>query len=144
MRKRIYFENGERIIKSYTEAEWNKLFPATPQDVNDEREVRIRNGKAFKVAGYGSTISAGCDEKTRAELRDQKDDAKERIELGHDELMPWRDRDNVIHWLSPEQMVGLWRLVTAYVRDVHIASWAIKDDKKGISANFAKDKHWPK
>lgn len=112
-------------------------------DVNAERERRIQVGKTFAVTG-GLNIRVAGDDQTKTNLANLALAAQVRI--GQGDLVTqraYRDEDNVIHDLTPLQMLELWSLAATYVSDIYEASWSLKDDPNGIPADYADDARWP-
>ncbi|WP_157967652.1 hypothetical protein [Cohaesibacter intestini] len=54
----------------------------------------------------------------------------------------FRDRANVDHSLTPDEVIELWTRGVAYFELVMQAAWALKD-LDPIPTDFADDVHWP-
>jgi hypothetical protein len=71
------------------------------------------------------------------------DTAKELIEAGHGSmLLAFRDGDDVVHQLTPAQVLEMSRKGKAAASAIYSASWALKDAAV-IPLDFSDDKHWP-
>lgn len=120
--------------------------PAAPTslDVNAERDRRVLVGREFTPAGYSQPIAVAGDPITQTNLLALATAAQARLAAGDTTtLTKYRDENNNIHDLTPFQVFDLWSQGAAYVSDVYQASWEIKDDPAGISADFASDPRWP-
>lgn len=58
------------------------------------------------------------------------------------QLLPFRDRANIIHQLTPGQMLQVWQIGSAFVSAVAQASWAMKD-AGDESVDPADRANWP-
>ena len=139
-----YDENGEKVFTTYTPEEWAAMkTPATREDVNAERDRRVLAGATFDVAGYGSIRIAG-DGMTQTNLMALSQAAQLRIGQGDvTTITKYRDEDNIIHDLTPPQVIDLWSQGAAFVSAVFQSSWTLKDDEAGIPADYADDGRWP-
>lgn len=121
----------------------------TSELVNQERDHRVLNGKHFYLTGYTDeggdpiAIHVGGDPVTRENLGQQKDVAELQKAAGVvDPVLKWRDEANIIHLLTPDQMIELWLQGVAYVSAIYEAAWTLKDGGD-IPEDFAEDYHWP-
>ena len=114
----------------------------TAADVNAERDRRIIEGATFTISGYGDVRSLGRDiDKTNLQALGFA--ASLRIAAGDvTTITPFRDADDVVHDLTPPQVLELWSQASTYVSSVFQASWAIKDDPGGIPVDYTADAHW--
>lgn len=132
--------------RALVDATWN-----TPLDihigpqgdaVNAERERRILAGTAVPVLGIGEIPVQGRDEDTR-NLQGLGMAALARLMVGDSgTVTAFRDASNVMHNLTPPQVLDLWRKSAAYVEQVYQASWTIKA-MTPIPVDFADDSYWP-
>lgn len=114
-----------------------------PSDLVDrERDRRILEGREFNVVGYGPVVIAG-DDTTIRNLQGLALAAQMQIAAGDNTRHPWRDENNVIHQLLPEQLIDLWRQAVAYVSALFQAAWMLKDNPIGIPADYTDNKYWP-
>lgn len=111
------------------------------REVDAERDRRVLLGSTFTVSGYANPIRLAGDPQTRENLINQKDVAKDLIESGSSTPMPWRDENNTIHMLTPEQVVELWRQATMFVSVLYQRAWALKDNPP-IPEDFREDIYW--
>nr|WP_296429721.1 DUF4376 domain-containing protein [Roseovarius sp. BRH_c41] len=111
--------------------------------VNSERDRRVVAGATFTIAGLGDVRSLGRDvDKTNLQALGFA--ASLRIAGGDvTTITQFRDADDVIHDMTPPQVLSLWSQASAYVSAVFQASWAIKDDPAGIRADYTADEYWP-
>jgi hypothetical protein len=57
-------------------------------------------------------------------------------------LIPFRDADNVVHTLTPQEMLDLANAAKQYVSEIYAASWALKDAET-VPEDYADGKYWP-
>ncbi len=110
--------------------------------VNAERERRLSAGVTVSVTGYGPIPVQGrpADQTNMIALSDTaKDLAAAGITAP---VIPFRDRDNAVHNLTPQQVVELTRKAKETAAAIYAASWALKDADT-IAADFADDAYWP-
>lgn len=118
--------------------------PPTDEDVNAERDRRIRAGKSFTPSGYGTAIRTLGTETDMRNLQNLAQVAQVRIAAGlSSDITPFRDADDVVHQLTQPQMLDLWLQGFAYVSAIYQASWMIKDNPSGIALDFKQDSYWP-
>lgn len=118
--------------------------PATSQDVNEERNRRILLGKDFVVTGYATPIAVAGDATTQTNLSNLAQAAMIRTGQGDvTHITNYRDENNLIHALTPPQIIELWSLGAAYVSAIYAASWVLKDNPAGVPVDFVEDVHWP-
>lgn len=117
--------------------------PVDRSEVNLHRHYRIMRGKTFDLSS-GKSVSIQGDQQTRENLDALALAANLRLAQGlTDHITPYRGNDNVIHQLSPMEILELWQSAASFVEAVYAASWAIKDDPAGISPDFKEDPRWP-
>jgi hypothetical protein len=140
--------NGQRIPvdpadKAAILNEWETAARPTPDDINTERDRRLLAGGVFTVAGYDNPINM-----TGTETAIQDMLVIERLaEKAHaagvtDPDIKWRDADNIIHALTPDQFIAFAQTVIAYAMAIKQTAWAIKDNGD-IPTDYDNDKHWP-
>lgn len=114
--------------------------PATDQQINMERERRVLAGRAFTIPGIGPVAVAGDDE-TRSNLQALALQAFIRQASGDTStIVPYRDRENVVHSLNPSQILALFEAASSYVSQLYQASWSLKVTRPN---NFRDDSQWP-
>lgn len=119
------------------------LPPPPSSDVNKHRSKLILKGSTFSLSS-GKTIRIQGDQQTRENLDALALAANLRLARGVTKhVTPYRDADNVIHRLSPMEVLELWQFAASFVEAVYAASWEIKDDPNGISPDFKDDPRWP-
>lgn len=116
--------------------------PITPDAVTAERERRLKAGTVITLAGYGNIAVQGRQQDmiSYMALRDQ---ARTLAANGETQsVLQFRDRDNVMHSLTPQQVIDLVGAGQAYASDVFAASWVLKDADP-IPHDYADDAYWP-
>ena len=137
------WRDGQAVVVSEAEANLPPVPSPTSDDVNAERQARL-------AAGFDATLSDGV---TVIPLQGRDEDMRNLHGLctaaqlrmaGGDTttVTAFRDRDNVIHDLTPAEVVELWSIGAAWVSAVYAASWAIKDIDP-IAPDYADDSRWP-
>lgn len=114
----------------------------TGKMVNAERDRRVELGAVISVTGYGPVRLTGTTTDTR-NLQALAFSAQLRIGQGDTStLTPFRDADNVIHQLTPMEVIDLWAQGSAFVSALFQAAWALKDAESGIPADYIDDSYW--
>lgn len=109
-------------------------------DVNRERDRRIEEGTVITVDGYGDVALSGR-EKDTVNLQGLAFGARLMLDQGDTTtITPFRDRDDVVHQLTPMQILEVWQKGSAYVSRMYQVAWAMKDG--GIPVDYAEDHHW--
>lgn len=110
--------------------------------VNAERDRRLAMGATVDVTGIGPIPVQGR-AADQINLMALGDTAKDLIAAGvTDPIIPFRDGDNVIHDLTPEQVAEMARKGKEAASAIYAASWALKDSGY-IPDDYADDRHWP-
>ncbi|UWQ16162.1 DUF4376 domain-containing protein [Jannaschia sp. M317] len=110
--------------------------------VNAERDRRIAAGQTVFVPGLGPVPMQGRIGDMQnllalfnaANLRKARGDTSAGI--------VFRDAENVVHRLTPDQMIALYVMGATWVEAVYGASWRMKDGGD-VPADFTDDRHWP-
>jgi len=120
----------------------------TPQDVTSERERRLEYGAAFTVAGVADPIplqGRSFDQTVYLALLMRAQGFKAAGVT--DPVLTVRAGDDVIHSLTPDQMMSLVMQSMAWFESVMAVSWAMKDSTgdfpQGIPTDYTADTHWP-
>jgi hypothetical protein len=127
--------------------EYGEPEPPDSSAVNKERDRRIAAGTTISVSGYGVIPMTGTDRDmtliTAMLIRARDAHADGAASAS----MVLRDRDNVIHNLTPLQMLELTSKGMQWVEDTMTVSWAMKDGtapfEGGIPLDFTDDGYWP-
>ncbi len=110
--------------------------------VTTERDRRIMQGALVSVTGLGDIPVQGRPV-DQVNLMALADTARDLIAAGvTGAVIPFRDGDNVLHDLTPAQMLEVSRQGKEAAAAIYAASWALKDSG-AIPADFAADHHWP-
>lgn len=115
----------------------------TGDDVNKERDLRVQAGAAFNLEGHLPKVPISGDDNSRENLTNLGLLAQSMIASGSTSPIPFRDRNNLIHQLSPQQVVELWQKGVMRVSAIYEASWALKDRPEGIPMDYREDVYWP-
>lgn len=112
------------------------------QAITAERDRRIALGTTVTIAGYGAVPLQGR-ATDQINLIALGDTARDLVAAGvTDPVIPFRDALNVIHNLTPTQVLDLVKKGKAVVSAIYVAAWALKDGAT-IPSNFTHDTHWP-
>lgn len=115
----------------------------TNDDVTAYAEELIEDGVTIKITGLSEPVYVQGRDKDSRNVQGLVTAAQLRIGAGDTTtITEFRDGSNVMHDLTPPQVVELWQKSAAYVSAVYGASWAIKDGDT-ISADFRDDERWP-
>jgi len=118
------------------------------RDVNTEREKRLHDGATFTVAGVTDPIplqGRAFDQTVYLALLMR---AKVQQEAGvTDPVLTIRAGNDMIHNLTPDQMISLISQSMTWFESVMAVSWAMKDATgdfpDGIPDDYTDDLHWP-
>ena len=118
----------------------NKVAPffqsITDADINVERTRRMVLGHTF-----GDVYVTGTDDDAR-NLTNLALAAQLRLASGDTTtLTDFRDGNNVVHALTPMQMLGLWQQSASFVSALYASSWALKA-LTPIPHDYTLDKYW--
>jgi hypothetical protein len=117
--------------------------PPTNVAVTAEAERRIEGGVVVTVPGHTPTIYVQGRDKDTRNVQGLVTAAQLRLASGDTTtLTSFRDGNNVMHELTPAQVVALWQESAVYVTTVYNASWVIKA-MAPIPADYADDSYWP-
>jgi hypothetical protein len=108
--------------------------------VNAERDRRLAAGSTVTVSGYGDVPLQGraVDQTNLIALEVT---AMQLVAAALDVPMDFRDADNVMHTLTPAQMLEMARLGKQAAAAIYAAAWALKDSGD-IPADYTDDAHW--
>lgn len=107
-------------------------------------EQLIDDGVTISITGLSEAVHVDGRDKDSRNVQGLVTAAQLRISAGDTTTVTtFRDGNNVMHDLTPLQVIELWQKSAAYVSAVYAASWAIKDDEGAISAHFRNDARWP-
>tara|TARA_R110002012_G_scaffold96493_2_gene232529 strand:+ start:5680 stop:6255 length:576 start_codon:yes stop_codon:yes gene_type:complete len=124
--------------------------PAWEDMTDEEKSARVNDARTGRlVAGVEVTLSTaktiylqGRDEDMR-NMHGLCTAAQWRIRMGAVEhTTPFRDGNNVIHFLTPYEVEEMWLQGAAWVEQVYSAYWLIKDNLP-IPEDYNDDSLWP-
>lgn len=113
----------------------------TSEQVNAERERRLDAGTVISVAGYGDIPVEGRLKDQIAYLGVLSAARDAASGGGQPANLKFRDRDNVMHSLTPAQMVALMTAARSYAQRIYEASWILKDQTP-IPQDYQSDTYW--
>lgn len=111
------------------------------EEVNEERERRIILGCNVSIANVGTIYVTGSEKDIR-NVAGLGQGAIVRIMANDTTLVPFRDGNNDVYNLSPQQMLELWQKSAGYISAIYQASWDIKE-LNPIPQDFASNTYWP-
>lgn len=111
--------------------------------VNRERDRRIETGKDF-----GGIRLTGSDRDQKNLMALGRKAEKLKAAGVTDPVIPFRDGHDVIHWLTPDQMLDLEEEGFAFVSACYQAAWLLKDGPPGVEGyeipqEVAANQYWP-
>lgn len=110
--------------------------------VNAERTKRVTKGTDVEVTDYGLVALQGRPE-DQSTLQGLAFAASLRLSQGDiTTTAQFLDRNNVLHHLTPRQMVEAWEKGAAFIEQVYAASWQIKE-MDPIETDPKDDSLWP-
>lgn len=112
----------------------------SPDEVNAERDRRIEAGYIADITGVGPVALSGR-EKDMVNLQGLAFGARLLLDQGDTTTVtPFRDRDDVVHQLTPQQVLEVWQKGSAFVSRMYQIAWTMKDTE--IPSDYADDRHW--
>jgi len=115
---------------------------ARREAVNTERTRRLELGTTINVTGYGLIPVQGRDQ-DQITILALENSARDLQAAGiTDPVIPFRDRDNGDHILTPSQVLELMRKAKTFAQTVYQASWVLKDADP-VPEDYTDDKYWP-
>lgn len=114
-----------RSLDAVQDEAWS-LVALFREAVNHQRSAVIAAGTDVYVTGYGTVALQGRPE-DQASLQGLAFGAQLRLGMGDATTqMVFLDRENVLHYLLPTQMLELWQKGAGFVSAVYARSWVIK------------------
>lgn len=112
------------------------------EQVMIERDRRIAAGAVVSIPDYGDVpVQGGGSHDRNMQALGQV--ALARTGAGDiTTITLFRDAQNVMHELTPPQVMHLWLGAVAATEAIYAASWALKD-MADIPADYADDEYWP-
>jgi hypothetical protein len=111
------------------------------EEVNEERERRIAIGCNISIANVGSVYVTGTEKDVR-NMSGLGQGALIRIMQSDTTPTDFRDGNNVMYTLTPNEMLELWQKSSEYISAIYQASWTIKA-MNPIPQDYAADSYWP-
>lgn len=117
----------------------------TPDDITRERDRRIEAGFDVSLTGFTGTVALQGRPEDKQNLHGLFSAAQMRIAQNIPGVMVFRDRNNVVHSLSPAQMIELWYKGGAWIERQYKNAWNLKDlIAAGMDvSDYADDQYWP-
>lgn len=115
--------------------------PATPDDVNRERDHRIAAGVTVDIGGLGIPVQTR-DERDFRNINGLVSRALVAKIAQSAATIQFRASDNTVYDMSPDHLLSLGEQVAAHVQAIYAASWAIKA-LDPIPSDYADDARWP-
>lgn len=114
------------VVRQFETATAEQIVRIFRDAVNVKRAGLLAAGTDVEVTGYGVVALQGRpDDQTL--IQGLAFGAQLRLGLGDSATqMPFLDRANVLHLLTPVQMIEVWRKGAAFVSVVYRRSWVIK------------------
>lgn len=112
------------------------------QNINVERERRLKIGANVSISGLANTVYVTGDEENIRNMTNLGQLSMLYIQRNANTTIPFRDAQNTLHTLTPLQMSNLWEKTVSYVSSVYQSSWAMKD-MSPLPQDFLDDKYWP-
>ena len=135
------------IIKNTT-PDPAKQLAAKHREINEERISRIEAGAYFQVTGVTDPVpltGRAFDQTVYLALLNRAQGFKAAGVTNP--VLRIRAADNVVHMLTPDQMIELISASMTWFEDVMAVSWAMKDGnapfETGIPDDLGNDAHWP-
>jgi len=110
-------------------------------EVNEERDRRLYAGSVVAVTGYGNVPLQGRPN-DQTNLIALEVSAMQLVAAGLTVPINFRDAENVMHSLTPAQMLELAQKGKQAASAIYAAAWALKDGA-AIPADFADAQYWP-
>lgn len=144
-------------IAQWTDEGWVSLSERPPKppkpaltvaDLKKERDRRVDAGSSFSIPGVADPIPVPGKQPYREVIQAKFSAAQGFKAQGvTDASVLFRDGANVMHYLTPDQMLALCLQSMQWYEAVMVAYWAMKDGTgdftEGIPDDFADDKWWP-
>lgn len=146
-----YVECGDEVCAGFTALNGVFTAPAplpviiTPDDITRERDRRIEAGFDVSLTGFTGTVALQGRPEDKQNLHGLFSAAQMRIAQNIPGVMVFRDRNNVVHSLSPAQMIELWYKGGAWIERQYKNAWNLKDlIEAGMDvSDYADDQYWP-
>lgn len=111
------------------------------EEVNEERERRIAIGCHINIANVGNVYVTGTEKDVR-NMSGLGQGALIRIMQSDTTTTEFRDGNNNMFILTPNEMLDLWKKSSEYISLIYQASWTIKS-LSPIPQDYASDTYWP-
>lgn len=136
------FRDAWVVNGSVIELDQTKKNEILKDKINEERRRRLEAGSEITVTGYGDIPVQGRGE-DQITILALEASAKDMKAAGITTAsIPFRDRDNGSHMLTPDQTIDLMSKAKQYAQQIYVASWTLKDMEE-VPGDYALDKWWP-
>lgn len=129
-------------IVNLTTQEKAAMVDVVKEDINKLRDNKIRFGCIMSLSGLVATVQVSGSEENMRNITNLAILANYYISTVTPAIIPFRDEKNVIHTLTPQQMLELWQKAMTYVSSLYQASWVLKDSNP-VPLDFEDQKYWP-
>lgn len=137
-----YDPQTQKLVWGESDWEIEDADRPTAAEIDRERDARIMSGCTVAVTAIGDIPVVGR-QQDKDNMQGLVQAATIRISAGDTAtLTPFRDNDDVIHQLTPPQVVELWQGAASYLSAVYQYSWALKDNPP-VPYDFKSDAYWP-
>lgn len=111
------------------------------RQINNHREKIIVNGCNVAIANVGTIYVTGSEKDVR-NVAGLGQGAIVRIMTGDETTVDFRDGNNDMFTLTPQQMLELWQKSAGYISAIYQASWVIKE-MDPIPRDYTDESYWP-
>lgn len=124
-----------------------KSAPPTAEKINAQRDKRIQAGTTITPTGYSAIPLTGrASDQTVYVAMLMRAQAMKAAGVT-DAVHVFRDAENNVHTLTPDQTIELVSHAMTWFEDVMKVSWAMKDEtgdfSDGVPSDWTDDEYWP-
>lgn len=130
------------VISEATQEEIDSRIAALKQQINNHREKLIVSGCNVSIANVGTVYVTGTQEDVR-NVAGLGQGAIVRIMTGDETTVDFRDGNNNMFTLTPQQMLELWQKSAGYISAIYQSSWNIKEMDPIPTDYISNTSYWP-
>lgn len=112
------------------------------REINEWRDLRIRKGCSVRVTGLENRVEIMGTEENMRNISNLAQLATDNTLNKVNDIIWFRDSNNVVHSLTPAQMLEVWRKSMGYVSAVYATAWNMKD-RNPIPQDYQAQNLWP-